>query len=94
MLNIFSTLPQYAGKWDVVASREFNEDEINLVSKAVVVPSQYGNSVCFHMKSGCKTFIPLSTDSTLTVGESVDLSKAKLLTLSKPGECDITRVSI
>lgn len=94
MLNIFSTLQQYAGKWNVVSSREFNEEEINSVAKAVVVASQYGNSVCFHMKSGAKTFIPLSSDSTLTVGESVDLTKAKLLRLSKPGECDINRVSI
>lgn len=94
MLNIFSTLQQYAGKWSVVGSRNFTEDEINSVNQAVVVPSQYGNSVCFYMKSGCKTFIPLSTDSSLTVGEAVDLSKAKVLTLSKPGEANITRVSI
>ena len=41
---------------------------------------------------GGQTFIPLSSDSTLTVGDIVDLSKAKLLTLEKDGESDILRV--
>lgn len=93
-MNIFSKLTIYAGKWAVKASRAFNEEEISAVSKAQVVESQYGNSVCFFMKSGGQTFIPLSQNSDLSVGEEVDLSKAKLLTLEKSGESDIYRVSI
>ena len=46
------------------------------------------------MQGGGITFIPLSNDSTLGVGDSVDLSKAQLLTLSKEGEADINRVKI
>lgn len=91
-MNIFSSLVVYAGKWNLKASRNFEREEILAVSEAEVVPSQYGNSVCFHMVSGGKTFIPLSSDSNLTVGDTVDLSKAKLLTLSKDGESDILRV--
>ena len=91
-MNIFSNLRVYAGKWSVKETRNFTEEEILQVSQAVVVPSQYGNSVCFMMVSGGKTFIPLDQSSTLGVGETVDLSKAELMTLTKEGEADIYRV--
>lgn len=93
-MNIFSSLRQYAGKWSLSGSRAFSAEEISAVASAEVVDSQYGNSVCFHMQGGGITFIPLSNDSTLGVGDSVDLSKAQLLTLSKEGEADINRVKI
>lgn len=91
-MNIFSTLQQYAGKWAVTNSRAFTPEEINSVDEAVVVSSQYGNSVCFYMKAGGMTFIPLSSNSTKGIGESVKLEDCKLLTLSKQGEADINRV--
>lgn len=91
---IFSTLRVYAGKWSVKSSRNFNEEEIAAVKSATVVPSQYGNSVCFMMVGGGQTYIPLANDATVGVGESIDLTKAKLLTLGKEGESDIHRVSI
>ena len=91
---IFSTLRVYAGKWSVKSSRNFNEEEIAAVKSATVVPSQYGNSVCFMMVGGGQTYIPLANDATVGVGESIDLTKAKLLTLGKEGESDINRDSI
>ena len=91
-MNIFTSLMVYAGKWNLKSARSFEKEEIAAVSKAEVVSSQYGNSVCFHMVGGGQTFIPLSNDSTLTVGDTVDLGKAKLLTLEKDGESDILRV--
>ena len=91
-MNIFSSLMVYAGKWNLKASRNFVAEEIAAVNKAEVVSSQYGNSACFHMVGGGQTFIPMSNDSTLSVGDSIDLSKAKLLTLEKDGESDILRV--
>ena len=91
-MNIFSSLRLYAGKWAVKESRVFNQEELDAIDIATVIPTQYGNSVCFMMVSGGKTFIPLDQSSTLGVGETVDLSKAKLLTLSKKGEADIYRV--
>lgn len=93
-MNIFSTLRVYAGKWMVKAKRSFTQEEVEAVDKAYVVPSDYGNSVCFLMKAGGKTFIPLSNTSTLGVGDSVDVSKATLVTLEKSGEADIIRVEI
>ena len=75
-------------------SRGFSAEEIAGVTSATVVPSQYGSSVCFMLKSGGSTFIPLSSNSSLGIGESVDLSKAKLVTLGKQGESDIHRVEV
>lgn len=93
-MNIFDSLPSYAGSWGLKSERNFDEEEIKAVSEAVVVPSQYGNSVCFTMVNGCKSFIPLSRDATKTVGEYIDIKEAKLQTLCKPGEKDILRVKI
>lgn len=91
-MNIFSKLRQYAGKWQLKDSREFTAEEIASVERTEVVSSQYGNSVCFFMVGGGMSFIPLSNQSTLGVGESIDMHNAKLLTLSKQGEDDILRV--
>ena len=93
-MNIFNQLRVYVGKWAVVASNDFSKEEIDMVDHAEVVDSQYGNSVCFFMKAGGQTFIPLSTNSTLGVGDSVDLTKAKLLQLHREGDADIYRVEI
>lgn len=94
IMNIFSILPIYAGKWSVKETRAFSEEEKSIVAQAVVVPSQYGASVQFTMKGGGLTYIPLDQNSQVAEGELVDLSKAKLVTLSKSGETDIYRVSI
>ena len=92
MANIFSSLRVYASKWNLKSSRAFSPEEIAAVASAVVVASQYGNSVCFTMVGGGQTFIPLSNSSSKTVGESIDVASAKLLTLGKDGEADIFRV--
>lgn len=94
MSNIFASLRAYAGKWSEKSRRNFSEEEKNAVVKAEVVPSQYGSSVCFFMKSGGQTYIPLSSDATVGVGEVINLNNAELVTLEKAGEADITRVSI
>ena len=92
-MNIFNALRVYAGKWNLKNSRKFSAEEIDAVSKAYVVDSQYGYSVCFLMKSGGQTYIPLDQNSSKVTGDVVDLSQASLLTLCKDGEDDIYRVS-
>jgi len=89
---IFQTLQVYGGNWQVVNSRNFDSEEIAAVAKAEVVASEYGKSVCFFMKGGGMTYIPLSTQSSLTVGDAVDINTAKLLTLHRDGSADINRV--
>lgn len=91
-MNIFEGLNVYGGKWNVVKTRDFATEEIALVKNAEVVSSDYGKSVCFFMVGGGQTYIPLSNQSTLGVGDSVDLSKAKVLTLHRDGSDDITRI--
>lgn len=91
-MNIFSALKVYAGKWNVKETRDFTQEEIDAIEQASVVDSQYGMSVCFFMKGGGQTYIPLSNDSSKGVGDSIDLSTAKLLTLGRQGEQDILRV--
>ena len=92
MGNIFSSLRVYAGKWNLKSSRAFSPEEVAAVASAVVVASQYGNSVCFTMVGGGQTFIPLSQNSAKTINNPIDLTSAKLLTLEKSGEVDIFRV--
>ena len=91
-MNIFNSLRLFAGKWSVSSSTKFNAEEIASVNRAVVVDSQYGPSVCFFLKTGEQAYIPVAQDSTLGVGEVVDLTKVEVLTLSKSGEADILRV--
>lgn len=93
-MNIFANLRVYAGKWSVKEVRDFTPEEIAQVIQAVVVPSQYGNSVQFTMKFGGLTFIPLDQNSNCAVGDVIDLTKARLTTLTKSGESDIYRVTV
>ena len=92
-MNIFSALRVYAGKWQVKDTKKFSQEEIDLVDRAEVVDSQYGQSVCFFMKSGGQTYIPLDLNSSRATGDAVDLSKVSIITLSRQGEADIYRVS-
>ena len=91
-MNIFSALRVYAGKWNEKAVRAFSVEEQAAISSATIVDSQYGQSVCFTMVSGGQTYIPLDMNSSKATGDSVDISKAELVTLSKQGEADIYRV--
>ena len=93
MQNVFSGLTNYAGNWSVINRRDFNEEEKAAVRSAQVVSSQYGSSVCFMMRSGGQTYIPLSRDSNLAVGDNIDLDKVELLTLHRDGDEDIVRVA-
>ena len=91
-MNIFNALRIYAGKWSEKSVRDFSSEEVAAVEKAEVVESQYGFSVCFFMKSGGQTYVPLDQSSSLGIGSQVDLTKAQLVTLQRPGENDIYRV--
>lgn len=76
------------------AVRAFDPEEVAAIESATVVESQYGLSVCFFLRGGGQTYIPLDKNSTLGSGDAVDLNKAKLVTLSRAGEEDIHRVRI
>lgn len=94
MTNVFSGLDIYGAKWNVVESRNFTQEEIASVSNAVIVASEFGNSVCFHMVSGGNTYIPLSNTTQGSVGDTVDMASVKLLKLQREGDKDIMRVEL
>ena len=93
-MNIFASLRIYAGKWNEKEVRAFDQEEIDGTLKAEIVDSQYGLSVCFFLKAGGQTYIPLDQNSTGSAGNLVDLHTAKLVTLCKAGEKDIYRVRL
>ena len=92
MANFFSGKQVYAQSWNVVGTRKFTEEEINAVERATIVPSTYGASVCFFMNGGGRIYTPLSNDAKATVGENIDLSKAKIITLERQGDGQIDRI--
>ena len=91
-MNIFSALKVYAGKWHVSNKRAFSDEEVNAVDTAKVVSSKYGLSVCFMMKDGGMTYIPLDQNSSLSEGDVINLKNAELITLHRDGDDDIYRV--
>jgi len=94
IMNIFSALRVYASKWQEKKVESFKAEEIALVDKAEVVESQYGLSVCFFLKAGGQSYIPLDQNSSAAIGDTIDLNKAQVVTLCKQGENDIYRVRI
>lgn len=95
MAGIFDALRKYAGNWNVTARQNFTDNEINSVSRTEVVPSEYGLSVCFFFKTGGQSYLPVSRDSIeVEIGQSVDLKKCEVLTLSREGDSDIQKIEI
>lgn len=92
MSMVFDGLQSYAGSWEEVGRRNFSSEEINAVSRAVVKDSTYGLSCCFLMKSGVQKFIPMSSNSKYGLGEVVDMTTAKVVTLHRDGDGDIIRI--
>lgn len=80
--------------WIITSARMFTPHDISVVKHAQVVTNQYGKSVCCTMNLGGMLFLNLSVFSNLSVGDSVDLSKAVMITLHKDGMGDIERLYI
>ena len=92
MAGIFDSLKSYGGKWIEKSSRKFTKEEIELVDKAQVVASEYGNSCCFFMKNGTTMYVPMDKDARSQLGDFIDLTTADIVTLGKTGENDINRI--
>lgn len=92
-MGIFDIVKLYASEWTEVNSRKFSPEECKEVQGASVVASQFGKSVCFFLKSGGQSYIPLSTQGAdVNVGDSIDMATAKLVTLHREGSGNILRV--
>ena len=91
-MNIFNSLKRYAESWHESSKRKFTPEEIASIKEAKVIESKYGFSVCFVLVEGGQSYIPLDQNSSLGVGDTVDVTTAWLITLSRSGEEDIKRV--
>jgi hypothetical protein len=91
-MSLFDGLQSYAGKFEEIGRRNFTAEEISAVARAEVKSSDYGLSCCFFMKSGVRKYIPMSTNSSYQLGDTVDLTKAQVVTLHRDGDGNILRV--
>ena len=91
--SFFAGKKSYGEGWSVKSEVAFHKEDTALVKSAEVVQSEYGYSVCFHMHKGNCFFTPVSNSVETTVGEIVDLSKAKIVTLQCEGSADIERIT-
>ena len=97
MENVFGNggLTIYGDNWKVIESRAFSEAEKSAIRSNTVVNSDYGKSVCFFLKNGGQSYIPVSTQGNdVNVGDSIDMNTAKLVKLHREGSGDILRVEI
>ena len=95
MASILAKLRTYNGKWNVASKEAFDANDIASIQSNEVVPSEYGLSVKLNRVGGQASFIPVSnTSREVTVGESVDLSKCFIITLSRSGDNDIYRIEV
>lgn len=95
MSNIFSSLTTYAGKWELKNEVALDNEDKAMFSRAKVVSSEFGKSVCFFLKAGGQKYIPMSNQGVqLSIGDDVNLDKVSIQVLGKEGEEDILRAKI
>lgn len=90
-MGFLDKLRTYAGSWSEAGREKLSKAEVTQVASATVVEGQYGLSMCFVMKAGGKKFMPLSRDSQLEEGDSVDIKSVEIITLERDGDEDIYR---
>lgn len=78
--------------WRVTHKRPFTDEELKVVKESFVVQTKTGYFVKFILNDWSRRFIPVDENSNVSICEIIDLEKAMLLTLSKPGHDDIYRV--
>jgi hypothetical protein len=96
MSSIFSNVPKYAGKWEVVSTSMLDAEDIaELEAMATLVKSTWGKSFVFVTKiSHYQMFIPADTSVDLPVGSKVPITDIEVVTLHKEGEKDIQRAKV
>ena len=93
MSNLFASLTVY-GKWNVIEEAKLDAEDKALFSKAKVVNSDFGKSVCFFLSNGSGVqYIPMSTEGE-QLSVEVNLDAISIQVLAKPGEKNILRAKI
>ena len=92
-MGILSSLTVYRSEWGETKPRKsFSEDEVKNIKDARVVQGDYGLQARLDLVSGGYCFITLSRDSKLRLNDPIDVKNAVIITLSRPGDCDIIRL--
>lgn len=93
VIKLEDVCADYYRGWKVTNKRPFTDEEIKQVKAALVIQTKAGYSVKFIFNEAWnKKYIPVDEKSNVCICEIIDLDKAMLLTLSKPGHDDIYRV--
>lgn len=94
-MGFLDSLRTYAGSWNEVSREKLSTSEVKSISNIEIVEKEqeWGTSVsmCFHMLGGGRKYVPLSRDSSLEVGDSVNPKSVEIITLEKDGEDPIYR---
>lgn len=87
MSSLFDLIKIYTISSYKVTNREFisAQDKAQIIS-AEVVKSDYGLSAKLTLTHDRIAFIPLSRDSKLSIGDTIDLNKVVILTLTRDGD--------
>ena len=94
-MGILNALRLYRGKWQVKSIDKFDANDAADVKSAVVVPSEFGQSVCMTLKSGGTKYLPLSnTSRAVANGEEIDVAQTNVVTLGREGDEDIHRIEV
>lgn len=95
MASFLEKLRLYRGKWNVKSVDKFDAAEAASISSAVVVPSDFGQSVCMTLKSGGSRYMPLSnTSRAVANGEEINVADCNVVTLGREGDDDIYRIEV
>lgn len=94
-MGFLDSLKTYAGTWEVTNKEKLSAAEIKSINEIEVVGRENGwgtsVSMCFLMKGGGKKYVPLSRDSQLEEGDTVDPKSVEILTLERDGDEPIYR---
>lgn len=89
-MGFLSSLQTYGQSWEETAREKLTEEDVKSVKSAKVVTKEqeWGTSVsiCLVMKDGGQKFVPLSRDSSLEEGDTVDVKSIEIITLERDGE--------
>ncbi len=92
-MNLLNSLRVFGkDSWSLKSSSKLPADFLAKVDHATVVDSKFGASVCFFLKGGGFNYIPVANDSTLGIGDTVELTSVDLLVLQKADTDDILRI--
>lgn len=91
-MSIFEDVKIYSGSWNVKSVNKMSQSDVAQISRAEVVPSEFGLSVMFLLKAGGKVYYPVSNDCNAVVGQSVNPETCEVVTLERAGDKDIRRI--